>query len=76
MVYLNQILNPITFSFSGEFLTNGVSVAKDSFHITDKEAIIVVNGGKIEAESDSSDSENESGFLEKMKDKVSDAIGV
>ena len=64
------------FSFRGEFLTNGVSVEKDSFHINDKEAIIVVNGGKIEAESGSSDSENESGFLEKMKDKVADAIGV
>ena len=65
------------FLIRGELLANGFSVAKDSLDGSDKEDSIVVTGDNIKVGSDSSDSENDdSGFLEKMKDKVSDAFGV
>eukprot|EP00092_Neocalanus_flemingeri_P004233 GFUD01004553.1.p1 GENE.GFUD01004553.1~~GFUD01004553.1.p1 ORF type:complete len:475 (+),score=161.68 GFUD01004553.1:169-1425(+) len=65
----------------GELLANGISVPDNYLDGSDKEADIVVSGNNIKVASDSSsessDSEqDDSGFLDKMKDKVADAIGV
>ena len=63
----------------GEILANGNSVANGSIDGSDS---LKANGVNVEVESESSsssssESENEdSSFLDKMKDRVSDAIGV
>ena len=58
-------------------LANGISLPEDSLDESDKEDTIVVTGDNIKVSSDSSDSENDdSGFLEKMKDKIADGFGV
>ena len=66
--------------FRGEVLANGNSVVNGSI---DGSESLKATGANIKVESESSssssssESENEdSGFLEKMKDRVSDAIGV